>query len=201
MPDDTLVLRRVDRQIHWYERHATTARIWYCGIKVAQIVLAAAVPVAAGLDLPKLITGSLGGLIVVLEGIQQLYRFHDNWVRYRWTAAAMEREKALWTARAGDYSDADRPDALLALRIEDLSSREATQWVALQSQSDGRPAPDAEADSSTEGGAAAETPGVPGPPDADAETMERLRLQVEEYLNEATRRAYKAVGRPEAALG
>jgi lysophospholipid acyltransferase (LPLAT)-like uncharacterized protein len=39
------------------------------------------------------------------------------------------------------------------------------------------------------------------PPDADAETMEKLRLQVEEYLNEATRRAYKAVGRPEAALG
>ena len=39
------------------------------------------------------------------------------------------------------------------------------------------------------------------PPDADAETMEQLRLQVESYLNEATRRAYAAVGRPEAALG
>jgi hypothetical protein len=31
--------------------------------------------------------------------------------------------------------------------------------------------------------------------------MEKLRLQVESCLNEATRRAYKAVGRPEAALG
>ena len=39
------------------------------------------------------------------------------------------------------------------------------------------------------------------PPDADAETMEKLRLQVEAYLNEATRRAYVAVGRPEGALG
>ena len=39
------------------------------------------------------------------------------------------------------------------------------------------------------------------PPDADAATMEKLRLQVEALLNEATRRAYKAVGRPEAALG
>ena len=28
-----------------------------------------------------------------------------------------------------------------------------------------------------------------------------LRLQIEAYLNEATRRAYAAVGRPEAALG
>ncbi|WOH82926.1 lysophospholipid acyltransferase family protein [Bradyrhizobium sp. BEA-2-5] len=39
------------------------------------------------------------------------------------------------------------------------------------------------------------------PPDADAATMEKLRQHVEELLNEATRRAYAAVGRPEAALG
>ena len=39
------------------------------------------------------------------------------------------------------------------------------------------------------------------PPDADAETMERLRQQVETYLNDATRRAYAQVGRPEAGLG
>ena len=39
------------------------------------------------------------------------------------------------------------------------------------------------------------------PADADAETMERLRQQVETYLNEATRRAYAKVGRPEGALG
>lgn len=34
------------------------------------------------------------------------------------------------------------------------------------------------------------------PPDADSETMERLRAQLEFYLNEATRRAYAQVGRP-----
>ena len=35
------------------------------------------------------------------------------------------------------------------------------------------------------------------PPDADAETMERLPLSVETYLNEANRLAYGKVGRPE----
>src|SRR6266700_4739239 len=35
------------------------------------------------------------------------------------------------------------------------------------------------------------------PPEADAATMERLRLEVEETLNEATRRAYAIVGRAE----
>lgn len=37
------------------------------------------------------------------------------------------------------------------------------------------------------------------PPDADAATMEELRLKLESYLNEATRRAYARVGRPEEA--
>jgi hypothetical protein len=37
------------------------------------------------------------------------------------------------------------------------------------------------------------------PPDADAETMERLRAKVEAVLNEVTARAYAQVGRPEMA--
>jgi lysophospholipid acyltransferase (LPLAT)-like uncharacterized protein len=37
------------------------------------------------------------------------------------------------------------------------------------------------------------------PADADAETMEMLRLRLETYLNEATRRAYLRVGRPDEA--
>jgi len=37
------------------------------------------------------------------------------------------------------------------------------------------------------------------PPDADAETMERLRAKVEAVLNEVTFRAYARVGRPEMA--
>lgn len=35
------------------------------------------------------------------------------------------------------------------------------------------------------------------PPDADAATMERLRLDLEETLNQATRRAYAMIGRPD----
>jgi hypothetical protein len=37
------------------------------------------------------------------------------------------------------------------------------------------------------------------PPDADAETMEKLRAKLESHLNEVTRRAYARVGRPEQA--
>ncbi len=39
------------------------------------------------------------------------------------------------------------------------------------------------------------------PPDADAETMEKLRARLEDVLNESTRRAYALVGRPEPDHG
>ena len=38
------------------------------------------------------------------------------------------------------------------------------------------------------------------PPDADNETMQALRLQLEERLNDLTRRAYGLVGRPDEGL-
>ncbi len=38
------------------------------------------------------------------------------------------------------------------------------------------------------------------PPDADAEAMEKLRVHLENILNEATRRAYARIGRPEEAV-
>jgi hypothetical protein len=37
------------------------------------------------------------------------------------------------------------------------------------------------------------------PPDADAATMEELRARLEGTINDATRRAYAQVGRPEEA--
>jgi lysophospholipid acyltransferase (LPLAT)-like uncharacterized protein len=37
------------------------------------------------------------------------------------------------------------------------------------------------------------------PPDADGETMERLRARLEATLNDATCRAYAGIGRPEQA--
>lgn len=38
------------------------------------------------------------------------------------------------------------------------------------------------------------------PPDADSETMENLRRELEDTLNEATRRAYELIGCPEGGL-
>jgi lysophospholipid acyltransferase (LPLAT)-like uncharacterized protein len=48
-------------------------------------------------------------------------------------------------------------------------------------------------------GAAVGIEAIHVPPDADAETMEKLRAKVEATLNDTTDRAYAQIGRPEAA--
>jgi hypothetical protein len=64
--------------------------------------------VVAGLNSPVWVTGGLAADIVVLEGVQHLYQFHEQWIAYRSTAEALKRERYLYLASAGPYADEDR---------------------------------------------------------------------------------------------
>lgn len=130
-----VTLDRLEFLIDWYNRAATRARISYITLKVVQLLLAAAVPLTSSLDVNRTTVGVLGGAVVVMEGVQQLLRPHDNWLRYRTTTEALLREKYLWASHAVDYATAHDPSALLAQRTEDLVGREGAQWVRLQSDS------------------------------------------------------------------
>lgn len=123
---------RLEDQLGWYDRRARHHRKWFQGLKVLQIVIAAAIPVAAGATASAWITGSLGASIVVLEGLQQLFQFQQNWTGYRATAEALKHEKFLYLARAGPYADGARQDALLAERVESLVSQENSAWSSAQ---------------------------------------------------------------------
>jgi len=74
-------------------------------------------------------------LIVVLEGLQQLNQYQANWISYRSTCEALKREKFLYLAKAGPYATANDPHALLAERIESLTSQEHAKWASTQEQS------------------------------------------------------------------
>lgn len=67
-------LERLEDQLVWYERRSARQGLVY-RLKVLHIVVAAAIPVVAGVDASAWLTGSLGALIVVVEGFQQLFQF------------------------------------------------------------------------------------------------------------------------------
>ena len=132
-PELPPVWQRLDDQIHWYDRRSRLSKRWYLRLKVVQIVTAAAIPVLATVWPEKAwIGGGLGALIVVLEGLQQLFQLHANWTQYRSTCEALRHQKFLWMARAGPYAHTDRPDAMLAERVEGLVSQEHAAWSSTQ---------------------------------------------------------------------
>ena len=127
------VWKRLDEQIDWYDRGSRRSKRWYLRLKVVQIVTAASIPVLATAWPEKAwIGGVLGALIVVLEGLQQLFQHHSNWTQYRSTCEALRHEKFLWMARAGSFGRTERPDALLAERVEGLVSQEHAAWSSTQ---------------------------------------------------------------------
>jgi hypothetical protein len=119
-------------QIAWYDGKSQYNQRWFKRLKICQIVTAAAIPVAAGVSAPVWLVGGAGALIVVLEGLQQLQQYQQNWTTYRATCERLKHEQFLFMAHAGPYAAAPDPDAVLAERVESLVSQEHAAWVSQQ---------------------------------------------------------------------
>jgi hypothetical protein len=127
---DSPAWRRLEEQIAWYDRESSQNQGWFKGLKIVQIVTAAAIPVAAAASAPLAVLGAGGALIVILEGLQQLQQYQENWITYRATCERLRAERFLFLSRAGPYAGAAGPEALLAARVEGLVSQENAAWVA-----------------------------------------------------------------------
>jgi len=127
-------LERLEDQINWYDRKSNQNHRVYKWLKIIEIVAASLVPLFAGLKMPAAVTGSLGVLIAVLEGLLQLNQYHHNWIAYRSTCETLKHEKYLYLANAGPYSTATAAHALLAERVESLVSQEESKWAAGQEE-------------------------------------------------------------------
>jgi hypothetical protein len=67
----------------------------------------ALVPIINVFSLPdnslRIISSILGGIIVIVTGLLQLYKHQENWILFRTTQELLKREKALYMNDAGDY--------------------------------------------------------------------------------------------------
>ena len=126
--------RLVD-QAGWYEKKSATSKRSFATLKVTQLIAAAAVPVMASVHAAVWVTGGLGALVVVIEGIQQLFQFEANWINYRSTGEALANERFLYLAGAGPYAtETDpterNPKRVLAERVAAITSQENTKWAS-----------------------------------------------------------------------
>ena len=139
-----LIMERLDDQIAYYEAKSGKCQRYYKRIKLFEIIAAALIPFLAALHVAEnhptvritlaVVTAVLGVLITIFEGVLQLNQYQQIWITCRATAEAMQHEKFMYLAMAGAYASAADPHALLAERIEAISSQENTRWTALQQQ-------------------------------------------------------------------
>lgn len=127
-------MQRLEDQIAWYDKKSIYNQRVFKTLKTIQIVSGALVPLFAGFGAPTPLTGSLGVIIVALEGLQQLNQYQQSWVNYRSTCEALRHEKYLYLAHAGPYKNAAKRRAILAERIEGMVSQEHAKWVSAQEE-------------------------------------------------------------------
>jgi hypothetical protein len=135
-PDIDPIMDRLEDQIGWYDRKSLASQRAFKRIKTAEILAAAVIPFLAALKSPSIgmVTGGLGVLITVLEGMLHLNQYQQNWIAYRSTCESLKHEKYTYLGNASPYASVSDPHALLAERIESMVSQEHAKWASVQQE-------------------------------------------------------------------
>jgi Protein of unknown function (DUF4231) len=130
------IMERLEDQISWYDRKSLANQRYFRRIKMVEIAAAALIPFLAAVKRPETtwITGGLGVLITILEGMLHLNQYQQNWIAYRSTCESLKHEKYVYLGKAAPYGGSPDPHALLAERIESLVSQEHAKWASVQQQ-------------------------------------------------------------------
>ncbi|MFD8098768.1 DUF4231 domain-containing protein [Nocardia fluminea] len=117
---------RLIEQLRWYSARSRSAQRWYKAVKVVQICIGAIVPVLA-MQASAVVTAAVATVVVAAEGMQQVFQWHANWLRYRATAESLKYEKYMFLSATGPYASAPGRSTL-AQRIEAIAKQETLRW-------------------------------------------------------------------------
>ena len=132
--EDDPILVRLEDQIGWYDRKSIYNQRIFKQLKTLELLAATLIPFLAAFNFSHVlwVTGGLGVVITLLEGVLHLNQYQQNWISYRSTCESLKHEKFLYLGKASIYATAADPHALLAERIESLVSQEHAKWASMQ---------------------------------------------------------------------
>jgi hypothetical protein len=127
---------RVNDQISWYERKSALNKNYYKRLQVVAIVCGAAIPVLTVFEGPAVVAfirpliAVLGSAVAVISATINLYKFSDNWVKYRTAAQLLTREKNLFLTQTAPYAaeNASQAFKLFVQNCEAIMAAENSEW-------------------------------------------------------------------------
>lgn len=136
--EDDYMKTRVDDQIKWYSEKSSDAQWWYKVYKRVVLLLSMSIPIAALVlkveGCLKLYVAIAGAIIAIMEGLQSLNKYHENWISYRATSETLKQEKYMYLTKAGVYSCLSDENRFqdFAARCETIISSENINWAQSQ---------------------------------------------------------------------
>ncbi len=79
-------------------------------------------------------TASVAGVIVVVEGAQQIFQLHSNWISYRGSAELLPQHAFLYVASVKPYDQPSTRRARLAAALMDVVTHEKSNWSKVMEQ-------------------------------------------------------------------
>lgn len=124
----------------FYDARAATAKRWYRALSVYLITVSAGLsPLIAFAPQEKvwrIVEGVLSATIVVATSLLSHLKCQENWLSYRGSWDALERERRLFEAGAGAYTSVADKGALFVEHVEAVLAKQATDFYARQAKSD-----------------------------------------------------------------
>ncbi len=135
MNEQDYLKNRVDDQFDYYDQKSIHNKKMYRSYKLVLILLSVSIPLMTGFITDdttwlKIAVGVAGVLIAFIEGIQSLFKYHDNWLHARNAAEFLKREKIYYSTKSGPYSTGSSLQKLVE-RIEAFTSEENKSWAIL----------------------------------------------------------------------
>ena len=95
-----MAFAELTRQIAHYNSQKSTWMYWHYSTKAIILVLGAAIPVLTTMSAWPWVIAIVGGTIAVVEGLSQLWHFHDRYVAARVLHRGLDKERILYESGA-----------------------------------------------------------------------------------------------------
>lgn len=142
MSENDYFKTRLDDQINWYDSKSQSCQSSFKRLRLFEIVLACSLPILVSLPdsvapYATILAGVFGVAIAILSSVLALYKFEENWIKYRTTCESLKHQRFLYVTGSEPYHQLDAFNRLV-LCVEGLISKENSSWSqsAVQSSVD-----------------------------------------------------------------
>lgn len=120
---------RVDSQINWLSERSSQNKKWHYGLRFLTLLFSAAMPLLVSYSYTwvKLLAGTASFGVALTVGTNSLFKFHDNWIRYRTASESLKSEKWRYQTKTAPYDTVGFEH--FVDRVETFLQEENSSWA------------------------------------------------------------------------